>query len=494
MTGHYRGSESPTAGPHPRRARADPQAPGASDGAAVPSSGRWLAVALALLGSFLVSMDVSVVNAIQPAIGRSLHGAGTAAISWTITAYAITFAATLVPAGRIADRAGRRRTFIAGLSLFAVGSAVCGAAPDLPVLLMGRVLQGAGAAAAQPASLGLLLAATPRARRAVYATRWGAAGAVGIAMGPVVGGAINVLISWRWALFVNLPIVAVAVALAPRTLAETERHPGRSLPDPAGAVLLAGAAALIALAISQVTTWGLTNARTLVAAAVGVLLGLAFVVRSRSVPEPVLQLELLRERRLAFLTATTIFYAAGFFGLLFSFVLFLTDVWGLSTVEAGLGIVPMAGAVVALSFRVGHLPARVGFRPPLAAGAALIAIGLVIDADIQNGHSFRPSWVLVAIVIGTGIALCYLLLGAAAVADAAPADLAGATAINQCARQLGAALGVASAVAAIGAHAHGAAPFHFAWLICAGFSGLAAISAAALGPEAVARPYRTSRG
>jgi predicted MFS family arabinose efflux permease len=232
------------------------------------------------------------------------------------------------------------------------------------------------------------------------------------------------------------------------------------------------------------------STKTVAAAAFGVSLGIVFVVRSRRVDEPVLQLDLLRERRLAFLTATTIFYAAGFFGLLFSFVLFLTNVWGLSTVEAGLGIVPMAATVVALSFRVGHLPARVGFRLPLAVGATLIAVGLVIDAGIETGHSFRPVWVLVAIVIGTGIALCYLLLGAAAVAHTAASDLAAVTAINQCARQLGAALGVASAVAAIGIHSHSAAHFHLAWLICAGFSVLAALSAAALGPETIADARR----
>jgi EmrB/QacA subfamily drug resistance transporter len=449
-----------------------------------------LAVALPLLGSLLVSMDVSVVNAIQPAIGRSFNRAGTAAVSWTITAYAITFAATLVPAGRIADRAGRRRTFTAGLGLFAFGSAVCGAAPDLPVLLLGRVLQGAGAAAAQPASLGLLLAATETARRSVYATRWGAAGAVGIALGPAVGGAINVLISWRWAFLVNVPIVALGLALAPRALRETDRHRGRSLPDPAGAVLLAGAAALIALAISQATTWGVTDVKTLGAGGLGLLLGASFVLRSRRVDDPVLRLDLLRERRLAFLTATTIFYAASFFGLLFAFILFLTNVWHLSTVEAGLGIVPMAGTVVTLSFRVGQLPARIGFRPPLAIGATLIMIGLLINAAIQGGHSFHATWIPVVMVIGTGIALCYLLLSAAAVHGTAATDLAAVTALNQCARQLGAALGVASAVAAIGTHAHAASHFHRAWLICAGFAGLAALCAAAMGVEVVERPHR----
>jgi MFS family permease len=324
----------------------------------------------------------------------------------------------------------------------------------------------------------------------VYATRWAGAGAVGIALGPVVGGAINVLVSWRWAFLVNVPVVAAGMILAPRALRETDRHPGRSLPDPAGALLLAAAAALIALAISQATTWGLTSPRTEASAGVGLLLGTIFVARSSRVADPVLQLDLLRERRLALLTATTILYAAGFFGLLFSFVLFLTNIWHLSTVEAGLGIVPLAGTVVALSFRVGHLPARVGFRPPLAVGAVLMAIGLATNAAVENGHSFRAVWVPILMVIGVGGALVYLLLGAAAVANTPTRDLAAVTAINQCGRQLGAALGVASGVAAIGTHAHSGAHFHLAWLVCAGFCVLAAISATALGPEAIERPRR----
>jgi hypothetical protein len=119
-----------------------------------------------------------------------------------------------------------------------------------------------------------------------------------------------------------------------------------------------------------------------------------------------------------------------------------------------------------------------------------MAIGLAINAAVEHGHSFQAVWVPAVIVIGTGIALCYLLLGAAAVATTAASDLAAVTAINQCARQLGAALGVASAVAAIGTHAHSIAHFHLAWLICAGFSALAAVSAAALGPETIERPHR----
>lgn len=441
----------------------------------------FLALVLTSLGPLLVSLDVSITNAVQPAIGRSLHGVSMAEISWTITAYAITFAATLVPAGRIADRAGRRRTFIGGMALFALASLVCAAAPDLPVLIMGRVLQGCGAAAAQPASLGLLLALAPSARRSVLTARWAAAGAAGIALGPLVGGAIAVLISWRWAFLVNVPIVALACLLTPRAVPETQRHPGRSLPDPLGAVALAGAAALIALAISQLTTWGAGDRRTEAAVLLGLLLGAGFMARCRRVGDPLLRLDLLRNRPFALLTLTTVLYAASFFGLLFSFVLFLTTEWRLSIVEAGLNIVPMALVNIALAPIVGRLPARFGFPAPLAAGAGIMSIGLLLTATVQAGHSFHASWIITSTLIGVGIALCYLLLGAAAVADVPHRELAAATGLNQCARQLGAALGIAAVVAAIGAGSHtSVARFHLAWLICAGFSSLAVLSAGSL--------------
>ena len=355
------------------------------------------AVAVAMIGSFVVSMDVSIANAVLPAIVSTFHGVTRPEVSWTITAYAIAFAAALVPAGRIADRGGRRRAFLAGLVLFAGGSALCGGAWSMPVLLLGRVAQGIGAAAAQPASLGLLLARMGEGSRSEMAARWAGAGAVGIALGPLVGGALSTLATWRLAFLVNLPIVAVACVLAPRVLPETERHPGRPLPDPAGAVLLALAAATATLGISEITAWGVGDTRTLLAISGGTLASWAFVQRSKLVSEPVLDLALFRRGTVALVTATTVFYAAGFFGLLFSFlILFLTTAWHLSTVEAGLGITPMALVVASLSPAMGRVAARHGFRGPLALGAAIVAAGLCVDAAVQSGGAFNASWIALA--------------------------------------------------------------------------------------------------
>ncbi|MDP9116769.1 MAG: MFS transporter [Actinomycetota bacterium] len=429
---------------------------------------------------FLVSLDVSIANAVLPAMGASFGHPGRAALSWVLTAYAITFAAALVPAGRLADRAGRRRVFRLGILIFGVGSVVCGAAANLPMMLLGRVLQAVGAASAQPASLGLLVTAVPVERRATYVARWGGMGAVGIGLGPSLGGFITASSSWRLAFLINVPLIAVALFYSPRLLVETPRHPGRRIPDPLGAVLLAGTAAVLTLGISEASTWGVGSPRIIGIIVVGCVLAALFGRRSMRVSDPVLDLRLLRQRRTALVTIVTVLYSAGFFGLLFSFVLFLTGPWHLSLSQAGIALTPMPVAAIIVITFVGALSDRVGFRLPLAAGTACMSIGLLVSVVVDRGHTFSPVWIAVVAFIGFGVGLCYPLLSAAAVADEPAEHLAAVAAVNQCARQLGAALGIAATVAAVGpAPSAPVANFHAAWIVCAIFA--AAASAAALG-------------
>jgi hypothetical protein len=248
-------------------------------------------------------------------------------------------------------------------------------------------------------------------------------------------------------------------------------------------------AALITLAISESTNWGTFGARTLLAGGAGLALAGLFVRRCTRTSDPVLDLWLLRNRYFGLVTVATLAYSAAFFGLLFSFVLFLTTSWHLSVVEAGVGITPMAVIVFLLSTRLGRLTHRVGFRAPLTVGASLIAGGLVLAILVTSGHSFQYGWLAVVLVGGTGVGLCYPLLGAAAVHGMPGPDLASATAINICARQLGAALGVAAAVAAIGAHTGASAHrFHLAWAVGAGFALLAAAAAGTLPRDQAGAP------
>jgi EmrB/QacA subfamily drug resistance transporter len=439
--------------------------------------------AVTAAGGLLVSLDVSVANALMPAVGADFRGDGRAAVSWVITAYAIVFAAALVPAGRIADRAGRRRTYLGGLAVFALGSVVCGVAPSLPALVAGRAVQGLGAAAASPASLGLLLGAVGPQRRATYVARWTGAAALGMTIGPFVGGFLTTLGDWRWAFLVNLPVVAAIALVGPRVLPETPRHPGRRLPDPVGALVLTTSAAAIALGLSEASDWGITSGRVLGSLAVGVVLALYFVQRAAGVADPLLDLALLRHRRVAVAGAMTVLYAAALFSMVLSFMLFLVDRWGLDLVQAGAGVVPMGLVVVLLTTRVGRLADRVGFRTPIAAGAALMAAGLGLSALSLSGDHFAARWIALAVGLGVGVGLCYPLLAAAAVHGLPQADLAAASALNQSGRQLGAALGVAVSVGILGpAAAPSLARFHAVWLVAAGFCALAAGAATFLPP------------
>jgi EmrB/QacA subfamily drug resistance transporter len=427
-------------------------------------------------GGFLVSLDVSVANALLPAIGTTFRTTDRAALAWIITAYAIVFAAVLVPAGRLADRLGRRRIYMAGLSVFAAGSAVCGLAPDLGLLIAGRFAQGVGAATVSPASMGLLLAAVDAAHRSTYAARWTGVAALGICAGPILGGTLTTIVGWRWAFLVNLPLIAMMCA-ARRGLPETPRVPGRPLSDPIGAVLLAAGTAAITFGISEAPRWGMTDARIVTGLATGVALIGLFVRRCRRVPSPLLDVQLLLRRQTALASITTALYSCAFFGVLLSFVLFLVGQWRFSLLGAGSAILPMGLIVATMTLRVGQLADRVGFRLPLTVGSTLMAAGLLIAAGGAR-PSYSPIWLLVVVTTGVGIGLCYPLLIAAAVAGLPQSELSAATAVSQCARQLGAALGIAVTVAVLGpADLPSVGNFQAAWLVGAGFCALAALTA-----------------
>lgn len=439
-------------------------------------------------GGFLVSLDVSVANALLPAIGATFGTTDRAALAWIITAYAIVFAAALVPAGRLADRLGRRQVYVAGLVAFAIGSALCGTAPDLAVLIVGRIAQGVGAAVVSPASMGLLLAAVGTAHRSTYAARWTGVAALGVCAGPILGGTLTTVVGWRWTFLVNLPLIAVMCA-ARRVLPRTARSPGPALPDPVAAMLLATGTAAITFGISEAPRFGVGDGRIIASAAAGVALIWIFVHRCTRVPTPLLDLRLLRRRQVAMATVTTALYSCAFFGLLLTMVLFLLDQWRLSLLGAGLAILPMGLIVAAMTLRVGRLGDRVGFRVPLGLGATLMAAGLLIAAACA-GPRYSSVWLAIVVVIGVGIGLCYPLLIAAGVAGLPTSELSAATAVSQCARQIGAAVGIAVAVAVLGpAELPSLARFHAAWLVAA-VCALAAISAAGMeaGSEQRRRP------
>jgi EmrB/QacA subfamily drug resistance transporter len=453
--------------------------PVADDG--VPTAGQRSSAVFAVtaLGSFMAALDLSIVNVAFPDLEASYPRASQASLAWVITAYSIVFGALLVTGGRTGDRIGRRRTFTGGLGVFVAGSFLCGIAPNVPALVASRVLQGAGAAFLVPASLALLIGAYPPARRTQMVALWGGVGALAVATGPSLGAAIVSAGGWRWAFFVNLPIGAVLLVVARRTLRESRADEEMLRPDYVGALLISVALGALVLALSEGATWGWGDRRIVGSFVVAVGISGLFVRRSRRHPNPVVDLTLFADRSFVTANLATFVYAAGFFAMLLGNILFLTGVWHYSIMRAGLAVTPGPLVVAVVAGPAGKLAGRVGFRPIIAVGAACFASGLawyVVQVDATP--SYLAHWLPGTLIVGLGIGLTFPVLSAAAVSSLPAHRYAVGSAVNQTARQIGGAIGIAVLVMLLGTP-HGAADaverFHHLWAygaITAALSGV----------------------
>src|SRR3954471_11292985 len=347
-------------------------APPVAAASPVARPGRVLAVVSTAV--FMASLDLFVVNIAFPDLARDFPDTSLAGLSWVLNGYAIVFAALLVPAGRFADRVGRKRCFLAGLGLFVAASAACAAAPSVELLVASRVVQAVGASLLMPTSLALLLAETPAERRAAAIGVWAAMGGIAAAAGPPIGGLL-VQASWRWVFLINLPVGLAAIYAGTRFLRESREPSTRAWPDIVGTVLLAAAIGLLALGLVKAPDWGWGSAAT-VACLAGAAAGLAvFVWRCAHHPAPVIELSLLRVRSLALACTSGLLFFVAFGAMLLAAVLFMTGVWHDSVLRAGLQLAPgpfMAGVFAALT---GRLVDRVGSRTLAGAGASLFALG-----------------------------------------------------------------------------------------------------------------------
>jgi EmrB/QacA subfamily drug resistance transporter len=440
--------------------------------------------AVTALGAFMASLDLSIVNVAFPSLLRSFPEASTATLSWVITAYAIVFAALLVTAGRTADRLGRRRVFFTGLAVFTAASAVCGLAPSVWLLIAGRVGQAAGAALLLPSSLGLLLAATGQQARSQAVALWGGVGALAVATGPSLGGLLVDAGGWRWAFYVNLPVALVAWLVGRRVLADDRPAEPAPPPDYPGVVLVGAAVAGLVLAVSEGPTWGWTDGRVIAVLLGALTLGGWFVRRCAHHPEPVLDLALFRSRAFTVANATTLVYALGFFAVLLGNILFLTGVWHYSVLQAGLAVTPGPLVVAAVSGPAGRLAGRLGFGRVLLIGLAVFAGGLAWYASrVGATPHYLAEWLPATLICGLGIGLSFPVLSAAAVSELPASRYAVGSAVNQTARQIGGAIGVAGLVAILGSSTGGDAAldrYRLLWMAAACTSAVAALLATRL--------------
>ncbi len=411
---------------------------------------RWQVLLVTSVAAFMGFLDVTIVNIAFPAMRASFPADSLAHLSWVLNAYNIVFAAALVPAGRLADRYGKRRFFLLGIGIFLTASAVCGFAWNVDVLIAARTVQALGAAILVPTSLGLVLPEFPIEQRATATSLWGATGAAAAAAGPVLGGLLVSWESWRWVFFVNLLIGIPAIVPARRLLRES-RNPAASFPDPLGTALLAGAVAALSLGIVEGPSWGWSSPAVLAAFAVSAILAPLFVLRSARHRAPVFELSLFRVRSFSVANAGVFVFGMGFFALLLCNVLFLTSVWHYSVLLAGFALVP--GPIMAmLSAPVGgRLSDRFGQRVVTFPGGLLFAAGalyLVLRAGVHPAYwtEFFPG----VLLTGTGVGLSFSGFSSAAVARLPRDRYATGSAISTTSRQIGAVVGIATLIAILG--------------------------------------------
>jgi EmrB/QacA subfamily drug resistance transporter len=437
----------------------------------------WKVTAVVLVGVFMASLDLFIVNIAFPAIEHSYHGSSFSGLSWILNAYTIVFAALLVPAGRWSDRLGRRRGFLGGLSIFVAASAACAFAPSVAALVAARAVQASGAALMLPTSLGLLLPEFAPERRAGAIGLWAAIGGVAAAFGPPLGGLL-VTVDWRAVFLVNVPIGIAAILVGRRVLRE-HRDGAGARPDVIGAGLLAAAISALALGIVKGPEWGWGNARPLTLFAATVLLLGALAARSRSHAAPVIEPALLRSRSIALANLASVVFYSGFSVMLLSSVLFLTEVWHESVLTAGLQIAPGPATAALFSFPGGLLGARFPQRVIGSLGAVLFALASFWRLRLGASPDFAGIFLPGMIVAGAGVGLVLPSLSAAATASLPPARFATGSGVLVMSRQIGSTIGVAILVVLLGSSSHS---FTAAWVFIAATALGAGVLLALLGP------------
>ena len=437
-----------------------------------------LVLAVLATASFVAVLDVWITNVGLPAIGRGVHERSLSNLSWVLSAYAIVYAALLVPAGRLADRYGRKGGFVLGLALFMTASLGCALSGGIGVLIAFRALQAVGAAVLTPTSLGLVLTTAPPEKVSTYVKIWVIAGVLAASTGPVLGGLL-LQVSWRWIFLVNVPVGLVAIAAALRLVPDQRHEQDARVPDAIGALLLIVAIGSLALGLVKGTDWGWSTGGTVTSFVIAAVALIAFVRRSSHHPAPVMRLDLMRDRVFASANAGMLLTLASFSILFLSVILWLQLHWGYSPIKVGLASAPGPAVVPIFATIAENLQkkARVPAGFIAAAGALTIGLGAILFATRLGSHPHYVSdFLLCWMAVGAGAGLALPTILSSATVDLAPQDSATGSAIVSMSQQVGSVVGVSVLVAILGLASGGAGlhVFRHAWFASAGIAAFAA--------------------
>ncbi|HET9104826.1 MAG TPA: MFS transporter [Solirubrobacteraceae bacterium] len=446
-------------------------------GPAERATERWT-LTLTAIASLMVALDVLVVSAALGTIRHDLHASLTQ-LEWTVNAYSLSFAVLLIPASVLGDRAGRRRMFAAGLGVFTGASVLCALAPSVGALIAARVLQGAGAAIIAPLSLSLLSAAFPPARRGAALGVYGGITGLAVLGGPVLGGAVTQGLAWPFVFWINVPIGLIAMPLVTRHLQES--HGPRSRFDALGLVLITGASFGLVWGLIRANTVGWGSAETVLALGGGLLLGAAFVLVQRRGADPMLPMRLFASRGFSAGSVSSLLLAGSLFGAVFFMAQFQQLALGQGPLDAGLRLLPWTGTVFVVAPLAGAMIERIGERPLVATGLGLHAAGMAWIALVAGTGVAYASLVAPMVISGVGLSMAIPAGQSAVVGAVGSADVGRASGVFTMMRQLGAALGIAIAVAVFaGAGGYGS-PHAFSDGFTPAIAAAAVLGAAAAG-------------
>ncbi|MFG2981977.1 MFS transporter [Streptomyces sp. NPDC048258] len=399
--------------------------------------GRWILLTT-VLGSSMALLDSTVVNVALPRIGEDL-GADLAVLQWTVNAYLLTLAGLILVGGALGDRFGRRRVFVIGVVWFAVGSLLCGIAPNAGVLIGARALQGIGGALLTPGSLALIQGSIRAGDRGRAVGLWSGLGGVGAAVGPFLGGWLVDGPGWRWVFLLNVPLAALCVPVALRHVPESRDPHARGRFDVLGAVLGAGSLALLTYALIEAG-----SAAAPVTAVGGVLLGVAFVYVERRRADPMVPPSIFASRQFTAVNLVTLCVYAAFSGFFFLVVLQLQVVSGYSALAAGAALLPTTVLMLLLSARSGEFGERIGPRIPLTVGPLLCAAGTLLTLRVGPNASYAADVLPAMVVMGMGMVTLVAPLTATVLASVDPGRAGLASGINNAAARAAGLLAVAA--------------------------------------------------
>ena len=467
-----------------------------------------LALLLLAMTQFVIVIDASIVNVALPSIGAHLHFAR-ADLSWVVNAYTLTFGGFLLLGGRMADLLGRRRMFMLGLVLFSVASFAGGVAQSEGWLIAARAIQGLGAAIVSPAALSIITTTFAEgAERNRALGIWGAVAGAGGAAGVLLGGILTSGLSWRWVLFVNVPIGVIAAMLAPRTLLESRAEGGAKTFDLPGAVTVTAGLALLVYAVVDAVNSGWGSTTTLLRLAAAAVLLIAFLVIELRQRHPLMPFSIFRLRTLRGANIVGLLIGMSLFSMFFFISLYLQNVLHDSPIKAGISYLPLAVGIIISAGVASQVVTRVGFKLPLIAGLLLIAGGLLWFSQVPaTGGSFATDVLGPSLLAAVGLGFAFVPVTIAAVTGTDPHEAGLASGLINTSQQVGGALGLAILATIANSRTKGlfhagvhdtaialTKGFDRAFLVGAGFAIAGAILAAVLISSRDSREHAQSAG